>query len=128
MINVGPGVFTLNKEKPIYAKWVITHGEHGRFISALLHVHLGVLVASFSSILDEQVSVPTYPWNIVWFCQCGACPISLLCSLFFLAVQHMKITVPTVHCYWDLPVSPSAQSTFLKIGLYQIPASGLLHS
>ena len=61
MINVGS---TLNKEKPIYAKWVITHGEHSGFTSALLHVHLGVLVTFFSSILDEQVSVPTYPSGI----------------------------------------------------------------
>ena len=61
MINVGS---TLNKEKSIYAKGVITHGDHGGFTAALLHVHLGMLVTSFSSILDEQVSLPTYPSGI----------------------------------------------------------------
>lgn len=124
MINVGS---TLNKEKPIYAKGVITHGEHG-FTAALLHVHLGgwspLLVLYLMSRCQYPLTHLEYSLALpVW-------GLSYSTPLFFILLRCSAHENYSPHCTLLLRTAclTSAQGSFLKTGLYGILVPGLLHS
>lgn len=121
-------------EKSVYAKWVIKN-RTWIFLNPAVFTWVRLLTffwfySWWAGVNAHLISsnLQTSMWKNSALLRQGFVILPLH-SLLFLAIQHIKITIPIVHCFWDLPVLPSAQSSLLTVmGPYQISArqSGLL--